>query len=188
MRISRFAWALVALAFVATGCKASKEDVIKEWKASEAAVGTYTTKYAAFATVLKSTLDTQKKAFDAASKDKGDVEKMKAAHAPLAAVVGPITAYETKSARIRSLMSDRRVLKQKGSKVRPALEKGNKKLVEAAGVVAAAKDIKSAADLQKTFGAANALLDEALQPLERLARKGTKKKRRKRGKRRRKRR
>lgn len=182
MRISRFAWALVALAFVATGCKASKEDVIKEWKVSEAAVGTYTTKYAAFATVLKSTLDTQKKSFDAASKDKGDVEKMKAAHAPLAAVVAPITAYESKSERIRKLMSDRRVLKQ-GGKARVALEKGNKKLVEAAGVVAAAKDIKSAADLQKTFGAANTLLDEALQPLERLARKGSKKKKRRKGKR-----
>ena len=185
MRLSRFAWLLGVVAITAGGCKASKEDVMKKWKTSEAQVTSFSSKYAVCADVIKKTHKAQKGPFDTAAKGDGDVEKMKAAHKPLLAVVGPIASYEKMTARINELMSSRKVLKHKGSKVRPALAKARKKLAQAAEVIANLKECKDAAALQKSFNEANAFLKEGLDPLERLARKGKKKKRKKRRRKRR---
>ena len=179
VKLSRIAWVLGVVALSASGCKANKEDVMKAWKASEAQVSSFSGKYAVFGAVLKKRLADQKKLFDEAAKGKGDVEKMKVAHKPLRAVLGPIATYERMSARITKLMNDRAVLKNKGKKVRPALEKGQKKLAQAAEVIAAITECKDAATLTKAFSEANAFLKEGLDPLERLKRKGKKGKKRK---------
>ena len=176
MRISRFIWLLGLIALMASGCKASKEDVVKEWKESEAALTSYSTKYAAFATVLKSTHATQKKLFDEAGKGKGDVEKMKAAHKGLRVALDPISNYEKKAARIRSLYNNKNVRRNPGFKVRAARDKADKKLAEAAGIVAGAAEITSVAALTAPFVQASGLLQQSLDTLERLRRKGKPKK------------
>jgi predicted transcriptional regulator len=185
MRLSRFAWLLGVVAITAGGCSASKEDVMKKWKASEAQVTSFTAKYAVCKDVITKRHKAQKGPFDTAAKGKGDVDKMKAAMKPLSEVLDPIAAYERMTARINELMSSRKVLKHKGSKVRPALAKARKKLAQAAEVISKMTECKDAATITKTFGEANGYLKEGLDPLERLARKGKKKKRKKRRRKRR---
>jgi hypothetical protein len=172
---------------MAAGCKASKEDVQKAWNENASKVESYGKKYPQFAAILKKSHKEQKPVFDKAAKGKGDdaVKGMQTANKALKQVVGPIDTYESRVARINKLKSDRAVHKNKGHKVRSAIAKANKKLAQAAEVIANAKPADKA-EYVKAMGQANDYLNEGLQPLERLKKKGSKgKKRKKRKKKRR---
>ena len=172
--------ALTMASFALSACKATKEDELKAWSANSAAVTSLSSAYPQFATLLRTRLANQQKPFDAAkAKDGKDaIEAMGLANRSVRALVSPLQTYESKRKRILKLYNDHSVLKNKGHKVRDAREKANKKLQQAAEVIAAAKPTNEA-DMLRALSDANGYLAQGLEPLERLKSKGNSKKKKK---------